>query len=146
MALNQSLEISLSAISAERQRMELISSNIANVNTTRSIDGGPYKRKIAVLEENLLSFGDELKIAENKMSKNGLGGVVISEIVEDKSPMQKVYNPSHPDADKDGYVQLPNVSLSKEMVDMVEASRLYEANVTAYNIAKKMVQDTLSIQ
>ena len=137
MALDKALEISVSAIKSERERMEIISSNIANVNTTRSIDGGPYKRKIAVLEENPLTFNEELKRS---------GGVRVSDIVDDKTPLQKVYNPSHPDADKDGFVEMPNVNLAKEMVDMVEASRMFEANVTAYNIGKKMVQDTLQIQ
>ncbi len=145
MSLDRSLEISISAIEAERQRMELISSNIANVNTTRSIDGGPYRRRVAALEENPLTFNDELTAAEKKLGKQS-GGVRISEITEDKTPLQKVYNPSHPDADKDGYVELPNVSLAKEMTDMVESSNMYSANVTAYNIGKKMITDTLTIQ
>ena len=145
MALDKALEISVSAIKSERERMEIISSNIANVNTTRSIDGGPYKRKIAVLEENPLTFNEELTFAEKRLDKRS-GGVRVSDIVDDKTPLQKVYNPSHPDADKDGFVEMPNVNLAKEMVDMVEASRMFEANVTAYNIGKKMVQDTLQIQ
>lgn len=144
MSLNRSLEISLSAVEAERKRMEVISSNIANVNTTRSLDGGPYRRKIAILSEKPLSFDEELYLAEGKIEHLS-GGIRVSQIVEDTTPMQKVYNPSHPDADKDGNVQMPNVNLSKEMVDMIESSRMYEMNVTAYNIAKKMAQDTLQI-
>ena len=142
MSMDNSLSISTSAIQAERLRMELISSNIANINTTRSIDGGPYRRREAIFAEQSLSFDEELGLAQDKMNS---GGVKISDIVEDKTPFPKVYNPSHPDADKDGFVEMPNVSLSKEMVDMVESSRMYEANITAYNVTKKMVQDTLQI-
>ncbi len=145
MSLDRSLEISITAIEAERKRMEIISSNIANVNTTRSLDGGPYRRRIALLEENPLSFADELSVAQKRLGRKS-GGVRISDIVEDQTPLQKVYNPSHPDADKNGFVQLPNVNLGKEMVDLVESSNMYAANVTVYNVGKKMVQDTLQIQ
>lgn len=145
MGLDQAMEISVSAIEAERKRMEVISSNIANINTTRSMDGGPYRRKIAVLGERPLSFYEELALANEKLYKKE-GGVAVMEIVEDKTPFQKVYNPSHPDADKDGMVRMPNVNLSKEMVDMIQSSKMYETNVTVYNIAKKMAQDTLQIQ
>ena len=143
MGLDNALSISASAIEAERTRMEIISSNIANINTTRSIDGGPYRRREAVFAEKILSFDEELGLAENKLY--GGGGVKVQDIVEDKTSFQKVYNPSHPDADKNGFVQMPNVKLSKEMVDMVEASNMYSANITAYNVAKKMAQDTLQI-
>lgn len=145
MSLDNAMNISVSAIEAERKRMEVISSNIANINTTRSMDGGPYRRKIAVLGERPLSFYEELALADEKLIKRE-GGVGVMEIVEDKTPFQKVYNPSHPDADKDGMVRMPNINLSKEMVDMIESSKMYETNITAYNIAKKMAQDTLQIQ
>ena len=142
-SLNRAMDISVTAINAERKHMELISSNIANVNTTRSIDGGPYRRRIPIYEEEPVSFEKVLNRAEAKLSG---GGVKISDVVEDQSPFQRVYNPSHPDADKYGFVNLPNVDLSKEMVDMVYTSKLYEANITAYNATKKMMQDTLQIQ
>ena len=143
MGLNDALDISVSGVRSERQHMELISSNIANINTTRSLNGGAYRRKIAVLSEKPLSFQEELSMAERKASG---GGVEVSDIVEDRSSYNKVYNPSHPDADAQGFVNMPNVDLSKEMVDMVSASKLYEANITAYNVTKKMMQDTLQIQ
>ncbi|MBI5700659.1 flagellar basal body rod protein FlgC [Candidatus Saganbacteria bacterium] len=144
MGISRALEISISAIEAEKLRMEAISSNIANVNTTRTLDGGPYKRREVLFLEKPLSFDEELYIANNKIEKK-TGGVKVAEIVEDKTPLQKVYNPTHPDADKNGMVQMPNVKLSKEMVDMVESSKMYEANITAYNTTKKMMQDTLQI-
>ncbi len=143
MGLDDALMISVSGINAERQHMELISSNIANINTTRSLSGGPYKRKLAVFSERQLSFAEELTLAEQKQKG---GGVEVKDIIEDNSPFHKVYNPSHPDADAQGFVNMPNIDLSAEMVDMVYSSKLYEANITVYNVTKKMMQDTLQIQ
>ncbi len=143
MGLEDALDISVSGIDAERQHMELISSNIANINTTRTLNGGAYRRKIAVFGEKELSFDQELKSAEGKIES---GGVMVSEIAEDKSPLHKVYNPSHPDADGKGFVNMPNVDLAKEMVDMTESSKLYESNITVFNVTKKMIQDTMQIQ
>ncbi|MBI5699514.1 flagellar basal body rod protein FlgC [Candidatus Saganbacteria bacterium] len=143
-SLNQALDISVSGINAERMHMELISSNIANASTTRTLSGGPYRRRIAVVgEKPLRSFAEELAYARVKLEG---GGVEVMDIVEDRSPLQRVFNPGHPDADAQGFVNMPNVDLSKEMVDMVYASKLYEANITAYNATKKMMQDTLQIQ
>jgi len=144
MGLDQALAISVSAIEAERQNMEIISSNIANVNTTRSLDGGPYRRLYVAFTETPLSFEQELGLAQTRLDKK-LGGVKAL-ILQDNSPLKKVYNPSHPDADKNGFVDMPNVDMSKEMVNMVESSKMYEANIAAYNSTKKMIQDTLSIQ
>jgi len=142
--LNQSFDISVSAINAERLHMELISSNIANANTTRTITGEPYRRRIAVVSEKpLRSFAEELAYARLKLEG---GGVEVSDVVEDQTPFQRVFNPGHPDADSQGYVNMPNVDLAREMVDMVYASKLYEANITAFNATKKMMQDTLQIQ
>ena len=143
MGLDQSLDISVSAIDAQRRTMELIASNLANINTTRTILGGPYRRRIAVLREKELSFSEELTKAEFRLY--GGGGVEAGEVVEDQTPFQKVYNPGHPDADDQGFVSMPNVSLSTEMVDMIYTSRLYEANITAFNATKKMMQDTLQL-
>lgn len=140
--LDQAMDISVSGINASRTGMEIISSNLANIQTTRTAQGGPYRRKIAVYKEMPLDFSQELSRAESKMA----GGIEVADIVEDQAPLQKVYNPGHPDADKDGFVAMPNISISKEMVDMVYVSRLYEANITAFNATKKMQQDTLSIQ
>jgi len=145
MGLDQALEISVSGIEAERRTMELISSNIANISTTRTVYGGPYRRKIAVLQEKPLSFQQALSQAEAKVNAAS-GGVEVADVVEDMTPFQKVYKPGHPDADEQGFVSMPNVNLSDEMVDMVYVSKLYEANINAYNSTKKMVTDTLTIQ
>jgi flagellar basal-body rod protein FlgC len=143
-SINQAFDISVSAINSERLHMELISSNIANANTTRTITGEPYRRRIAVMSEKpLRSFAEELAYARLKVEG---GGVEVSEVVEDQTPFQRVFNPGHPDADSQGYVNMPNVDLAREMVDMVYASKLYEANITAFNATKKMMQDTLQIQ
>lgn len=143
-SLNQALDISVSAINAERLHMELISSNIANANTTRTMTGEPYRRRVAIMSEKPLhSFAEELAFARLRLEG---GGVEVSEVVEDQAPFQRVFNPGHPDADAQGYVNMPNVDLAREMVDMIYASKLYEANITAFNATKKMMQDTLQIQ
>ena len=145
MGLNQALDISVSAIESQRRTMELISSNLANINTTRTIFGEPYRRKIAVYGEKPISFQEQLAKAESRIAGAG-GGVEIVDVYEDQTPFQKVYNPSHPDADAQGYVLMPNVNMATEMVDMVYTSKLYEANITAFNATKKMMQDTLTLQ
>jgi flagellar basal-body rod protein FlgC len=145
MGLNRALDVSLSAIGAQRVAQEIIASNIANINTTRTVYGGPYRRRIPVFSEKPLNFAEQLTRAEQKLLGQG-GGVEIVDIVEDSSPFQKVYNPSHPDADEQGFVSLPNVNLSTELVDQIYAGRLYEANITAFNATKKMMQDTLQLQ
>lgn len=142
MGLDQAMDISVSAINANRIHMEIISSNLANINTTRTEQGGAYRRKIPVFGEKPLGFSEALTAAERNLS----GGIEVKEIVEDPTPFQKVYNPGHPDADSQGFVALPNVSMAQEMVDMVYVSKVYEANITAYNATKKMAQDTLQIQ
>ena len=145
MGLDQALDISVSGIEAQRRTMELISSNIANINTTRTVYGGPYRRKIPVLMEKQLTFAEQLSQAENKIN-NVSGGVEVADVVDDQTPFQKVYKPGHPDADAQGFVTMPNVNLSDEMVDMMYVSKLYEANINAFNATKKMVTDTLTIQ
>ncbi|MFH1386940.1 MAG: flagellar basal body rod protein FlgC [bacterium] len=145
MGFNQALEISVDGIEAQRRTMELISSNLANINTTRTANGGPYRRLVSVIGEKPLSFSESLSKAEAALAEKS-GGVEVVDIVEDNTPFQKVYNPGHPDADAGGFVSMPNVNLSTEMVDMVYVSKLYEANITAFNATKKMMQDTLSIQ
>ncbi|MNC38497.1 Flagellar basal-body rod protein FlgC [compost metagenome] len=148
MNFGSSFGISASALTAQRLRMDVISSNIANAETTRAsvVDGKavPYRRKLVVLEtEKNTSFSN---ILNSKMdSGNGSEGVKVQSIIEDSSPLKPVYNPSHPDADADGYVYMPNVDLTKEMVDMLSASRSYEANVTMLNASKAMVSKALEI-
>ena len=142
MGLMQAFDISVSGIDAQRTHMEIIASNLANINSTRSILGGPYRRRIPIFAEEPLAFGEALRRAEARLAG---GGVKVADVGYDMAPFQKVYNPGHPDADAEGFVSLPNVSMSKEMVDLVYASRLYEANITVFNATKKMAQDTLLI-
>jgi len=142
MGLMQAFDISVTGINAQRDAMEIIASNLANINSTRTIYGGPYRRRFPVFAEASLGFNEALSRAEARLAG---GGVKMAAVAEDMSPFQRVYNPSHPDADADGYVSLPNVSLSKEMVDLTYSSRLYEANITVFNATKKMAQDTLLI-
>ena len=142
MGLMQAFDISVSGLNAERAHLEIIASNLANINSTRSIDGGPYRRLVPVFAEQPLAFGEALRRAEARLSG---GGVRVSEVAQDPTPFQRVYDPGHPDADEQGFVSLPNVSMAKEMVDLTYASRLYEANITVFNATKKMAQDTLLI-
>jgi flagellar basal-body rod protein FlgC len=143
MSLFNSLRISASGLTAERLRLDVIADNLANVNTTRTAAGGPYRRKVAVLEERPVGFADLLGI--QNASRMGRGGVRVAAIAEDTSPPQRVYHPGHPDADAEGYVLMPNVNVVTEMVDMITATRAYESNVTAMNAAKQMALRTLDI-
>jgi flagellar basal-body rod protein FlgC len=134
------MRISSSGLSAERLRMDTISSNIANATTTRGENGKPYVRKIAVFQENLVK----------ELGKTGEGedqrlGVKAVGIVEDEAPLRKVYDPSHPDADAEGYVTMPNVNILNEMADMIAATRAYEANVSAMSAEKSMFTKALEI-
>ena len=136
-----SMDISASALSAERTRMNLISSNLANVNSTRTAEGGPYKRKDAIFTATAPagSFGAALGHATDARR------VEVSQIHEDQNPPRMQYEPNHPDADAAGYVAYPNVNVVEEMADMISASRSYEANVTAAQAAKSMAIKTLDI-
>jgi flagellar basal-body rod protein FlgC len=127
------LSISASGMTAERLRMDVIAENLANADTTRGPDGKPYRRKEVVLEAAGGSF------------EQTLNGVQVAGIAEDSSPARRVYDPGHPDADKDGYVSLPNVEPVSEMVDLITASRGYEANVQALQASKQMFVKTLDI-
>lgn len=135
------LRISSSGLSAERLRMDTIASNIANVNTTRGADGQPYKRKVAVFQENL---NNELNKQTGRYEDVPMGVKAVG-IEEDNSPMRRVYDPSNPDADAEGYVTMPNVNILNEMADMIVATRAYEANVTAVNSEKSMFLKALEI-
>lgn len=141
-------KIAASGMSAQRVRMNVISSNLANAETTRTPEGGPYRRKDVVfmpvsVEKEPESFGDYLRRMIFRSSESE--GVKVLEIIEDKKPFRKVYDPYHPDADEDGYVTYPNVDVVEEMVNLLSASRSFEANVTAFNSAKDMVLKTLEI-
>jgi len=131
MGLLGTLNIAASGMTAERMWMDTISSNIANANTTRTADGTPFRRQLVVFAE--------------RAGVQGLGGVQVSGVVDDMSELRLVYEPSHPDANADGYVSYPNVNVVTEMVDLIAASRAYEANVTAFEAAKAAYMRTLSL-
>lgn len=136
-----SLRISASGLSAERLRMDTISSNIANVSTTRGKNGEPYRRKIALFQENLTREMDKSTGKE----KERLLGVKAVKIADDPAELRKVYDPTHPDADENGYVLMPNVNILNEMADMITATRAYEANIDAINSEKSMFSKALEI-
>jgi flagellar basal-body rod protein FlgC len=144
MAFLNSINISASGLTAEKLRMDVISRNIANVNTTRTADGTPYRRQVVVFQEgdNNVSFSDYLNDASRRLIGSG---VKVVGITEDDTPFKSVYDPGHPDADEKGYVEMPNVDVMTEMVNMISASRAYEANVTAINSAKSMALKALEI-
>ena len=135
----QALETSASGLYAERKRMDIIASNLSNIETTRTKGGGPYRRKMVVMSAKDMdqSFDD--------VFNNSLKGVQIEDIVEDKTPFKKVYNPGHPDADKDGYVLKPNVDLVVETTNMMMARRAFEANIAAIKATREMVMKALEI-
>ena len=140
--------ISASGMTAERLRMDVIAENLANANTTRSADGsGPYRRKEVVVEQVGSSFAAELGNAGGVLggSHQAAGGVRVADVVPDPSPLRRVYDPGHPDADKSGYVTMPNVQPVTEMVDLITATRGYEANVQALNATKQMLTRAIDI-
>lgn len=144
----QSLNTTTSALTSQRLRMDVISSNMANAETTRAeyVNGNwqAYKRKSVVLQENGSQFSNYLHSAMGKSTGSG-NGVHVSRIIEDETPFKLVYNPNHPDANVDGYVEMPNVDPLREMVDLMSATRSYEANVTVFNASKGMLMKALEI-
>ncbi len=144
MALFNGMNISATGMTAQRLRMDTIAQNIANVNTTRDENGNVYRRKTVLFEEkNNPSFN---QVFSNTMGNQRGGGVRVTALVEDnKTPMKIVYNPSHPDADEDGYVTQPNVNTVTEMTNLIDASRAYEANVTAFNASKSLALKGLEV-
>lgn len=147
MAFLSSFDISASGMSAQRMRMDIAAENIANIDTTRTAAGTPYRRKNVVLENyGGNSFDEALKnAAKGKGFSSRNAGVRVSGIIEDDREFKRVYDPEHPDADAQGYVNMPNVDLLKETVDSMSATRSYEANVTALNAMKLMTQKALEI-
>lgn len=139
-----SLDIAASGMTAQRLRMDTISQNIANASTTRTEDGKPYRRRVVLFEERAsASFSDYL--TESSREKVVGKGVRVVRIAEDQSPFKEVYDPGHPDANEEGYVQMPNVDVLTEMVNMISATRAYEANVTSINTTKSMAMKALEI-
>jgi flagellar basal-body rod protein FlgC len=139
MGIFDSLDISASGLIAERTRMDVTSQNLANAQSTG------YKRQDVVLRQAGGGFANVLGQAIGQSGSGAQRGVEVSEVVTDQAPQRKVYDPGHPDADAQGYVELPNVNAVSEMTDLISASRAYEANVTALNTAKQMFSKTLEI-
>lgn|SRR5574344_922643 len=143
MSIFNAFNISASGMTAERLRTDTISQNLANVNTTSSSSGGAYRRKTVVFEEKPTTSFDEVFMTTKGMVGSG---VKVTKITEDNTtPMNKVYDPSHPDADENGYVEYPNVNTVTEMTNLIDASRAYEANVTAFNASKSIALKGLEI-
>ncbi|ACO03508.1 MAG TPA: flagellar basal body rod protein FlgC [Persephonella sp.] len=128
------LEVSVTGMAAQRIRIDITSSNLANVNSTRTEDGQPYRRKVPVFQAVL-----------DNQTKTPVYKVKIPEVIEDPSPFKLKFDPSHPDADQNGYVAYPNVDPLREMVDMMSAIRTYEANLTAFNTHKDMLLKSLEL-
>jgi flagellar basal-body rod protein FlgC len=146
MSLFGALDISASGLTAERLRMNVTAENLANAQTTRGANGQPYRRKEVLLAEVPQGGGFGATLASAMGPKTGrAGGVEVAGIVEDATNFKTVYDPGHPDADAKGYVKMPNVDTVTEMVDLISASRSYEANVTAMQAAKQMFTKTLDL-
>jgi flagellar basal-body rod protein FlgC len=134
MSLLTAIDVNASGLSAQRRRVELASSNLANSQTTRTEEGGPYRRKDVVFQTVL-----------GQATGEGVEGVEVAEVVEDPRPFDRRYEPGHPDADAEGYVAYPNVSPMEEMTTLTAASRSYEANLAAISVLKSMINRTLEI-
>ena len=153
MDLFTSLNTSVTALRAQRFRMNVIADNLANVHTTRTEKGEPYRRKevLFATNESIPLFQDNVNAALRKYAgltntfSNAARGVRVTDIVEDQRPFRELYNPGHPDADEKGIVRLPNIDPIVEMVNMMSASRSYESNITAVNITKRMAEKALDI-
>lgn len=163
MRVFSSLNISASALYVQRKRMDVIARNLANVDTTKTENGGPYQREIVIVKENkpienFKSVLDETQATitrtHPKHMPNGLfsqkqktdaGGVEVDRIAKDNSQPRLVYDPNHPDANEDGYVLKPNINVVTEMVDIISATRAYEANLTVVDATKKIVKKSLEI-
>jgi flagellar basal-body rod protein FlgC len=138
MSLITAISISGSGLTAQRERVEVSSSNLANAETTRTAEGGPYRRKDVVFETT--SFGDAFEAASS-----GSAGVQVAGIVDDMRPFERRFMPGHPDADAEGYVNLPGINTMEEMANLMSAARSYEANLAAISVVKSMINKTLEI-
>ena len=142
MSLFDAIDTAATGLSAERLRMDVTAENLANAQTTRGADGQPYRRKVVELQQAGGGFGASLHGA---LQRRGDAGVRVAGIAQDATPNRLVYDPGHPDADARGYVSMPNVQPVTEMVDLISASRGYEANVTVMQTAKSMFAKTLEL-
>lgn len=157
------MDISATGLSTQRTKINVISENIANAETTRTADGTPYRRKIAIQESGAkdVLFAEIYKEHKLKMEKtdrkhfpdepfrvlkdNSKTGVHVADIIRDSAPFKMVFDPSHPDANEDGYVEMPNVNVVQEMTDLITTSRNFEANITAMNSSKRLIRSTFKI-
>ena len=142
MSFLNTMNIVGSALTAERFRMDMILQNMSNASVTRTADGEPYRRKQVVFQERAMDFDAILQDEQNKV--NG-GGVRVTEIVESQRDFTPVYDPSHPDANEEGYVMYPNVNMTEERVDLMAATNAYEANLTALSVVKALALKALDI-
>ncbi len=143
MGFLKGLQVSSSALSAERVRLNILSTNIANANTTKTDEGGPYRRKDVVYTAQ--SAGDKFENLMRSAFDNELKEVKVVGISEDKNPPKRVFNPDHPHADEEGFVNMPNISVMEEMVNIITSTRAFEANTTALNSTKSMAETALKI-
>ena len=139
MSFLSSLDIAGSALTAQKKRMDVIAENISNRETTRTDNGDPYRRKLTVFREitGRDSFAGKLKLVQNRHVSDR-AGVMVSEVIEDQSDFIPVYDPNHPDANEEGYVMMPNVDQTTEMIDAMAASRSYSANIAAFEAIKNI--------
>jgi len=137
--LNNAINASASALNAERTRIEVAVSNIANADSTRGPDGKPYRRRDVVLA------ADTQQPFDVALGQAGIAGVKVAAVVEDQTPFKRRYDPSHPDADTEGFVAMPNVDTPEEMVNMMSASRAYQANLTAIGLIRELVTKSLEL-
>ncbi len=151
MAFLSSMNIVGSGLTAQQLRLDVISENVTNLNTTRTEGGGAYRRKMVVFETQdernafRMAMARARGISVGNAGYNTTGGVQVTKVVEDQSPMKLVYDPAHPDANEEGYVELPNVDLVKEITDAMAATQAYSANVTAFNTLKNVISRALEI-
>lgn len=143
MDIEQAFAISASALDAQRARLNVISSNLANVESTKTAEGGPYRRKDVVFSAAPAGGSFEAALLSNL--EGSQPGVSVTQVIQDDRPFKRLYEPQHPEADPDGYVLYPNINAMEEMVNMISALRSYEANVTALNATKSMAMKALEI-
>lgn len=143
MGLLNAMSITASGIAAQRIRMDIVGSNVANMNTTRGADGGPYRRQITRISEGTTSFA--VPRSARDLLDRSTSGVVIRTGVDTTTPLRRVYDPTHPDANEDGFYEMPNVDLVTEMTDLTSANHSYSANVTVLNALKDMALRALDI-
>lgn len=146
MSFLSSLNITASGMTVQRLRLDVAAENIANIETTRTESGGPYRRKMVVIEAKDNSFSAMYKNSLDRFDNNASkGGVRARSVIDDNTELKAVYDPDHPDADENGYVRIPNIDIVKEMTDSMSATRSYEANITAFNAVKMMATKALEI-